>query len=61
MNAEKKPEYSCLGGCGKKSENPEHQGWELLPITGRYRCGACSRELEVVGRKPAANFEQPTD
>jgi predicted SprT family Zn-dependent metalloprotease len=45
-----KPEVSCAGGCGQKVEEPSKVGWDLLPITGRYRCGSCTRALRDAGR-----------
>ncbi len=45
-----KPEVSCAGGCGSQTNNPEHFGWARLEITGRYRCGACTRALAAVSK-----------
>lgn len=45
-----KTEVSCAGGCGAKTTEPEALGWELLPITGRWRCGACTGELRAADR-----------
>jgi len=42
---------ACYGGCSRRSENPEQEGWELLPITGKYRCGQCSRDLRLAGQE----------
>lgn len=46
------PEISCAGGCGLKAteQRAEQLGWARLPITGRSRCGKCTRELEEAGR-----------
>jgi hypothetical protein len=46
------PLISCIGGCDKKltEQQAELMGWQRLPITGRMRCGACTRQLEIVGR-----------
>lgn len=41
---------SCAGLCGKKVEEPEKAGWQNLPITNRWRCWACTRELEAAGK-----------
>lgn len=54
---------SCVGGCKQffESENPdalqkmaEAAGWGLLPITNRYRCGACERELKRASTQEGA-------
>lgn len=42
------PTITCYGGCGLQVVDPEQRGWELLPITGKYRCAACSRALAAV-------------
>ena len=44
------PEVGCAGGCGLKSNNPEALGWARLEITGRYRCGDCTRALAAVSK-----------
>lgn len=47
-------EYKCAGGCGRviidPATNPSEPGWSYLPITGRWRCGQCERELREVGK-----------
>lgn len=37
----------CSASCGKRvpADQIEHVGWQRLAITGRYRCGDCSRAL----------------
>jgi len=47
------PTISCAGGCGvkKTEQQAEAAGWARLPITGRMRCGICTRQLEEVGRE----------
>ena len=43
-------------GCKRTASNEKDAvwlGWECLPITGRWRCPQCRRELEAVNR-PAA-------
>jgi hypothetical protein len=46
----KVPMVVCSAGC--KSEIPADEtslrGWENLPITGRWRCPQCWRELQAV-------------
>jgi len=42
---------TCSAGC--KRDMPDEQaasqaGWEILPITGRWRCGQCGRELAAI-------------
>lgn len=46
------PEVGCAGGCGTKltEQQAEQAGWERLPITGRMRCGACTRWLQKVSQ-----------
>lgn len=48
MNEEQDHSVACYGGCGQRADDPEQQGWELLPITNKYRCGACTRALKLV-------------
>ena len=43
-------EVTCYGQCGKKTDNPSRDGWEYLPITGKYRCFPCSQELELAAQ-----------
>jgi hypothetical protein len=47
---------ACYGGCGQKELEPQAKGWDQLPITGRWRCMACTRQLQEASReetKPA--------
>lgn len=44
---------SCAGGCGKVVPDDtaaEAAGWEFLPISRRYRCGQCTRELQEASK-----------
>lgn len=43
----------CKGECGAKVADDEAAtaaGWEYLSISGKYRCGKCTRELRAAGR-----------
>lgn len=44
-------EVSCSAGCKRVGQMGEGgappPGWEQLPITGRWRCPHCYRELEA--------------
>lgn len=39
---------TCRDGCGRAVPHTEleHSGWSLLPISLRWRCPACTRELQ---------------
>lgn len=41
---------SCSAGCKRAVEEPEKVGWEFLPISRRWRCPDCTRELDQVNR-----------
>lgn len=44
---------SCAAGCKRivaDEQAAEKAGWELLPITGRWRCPVCWRELQAVNK-----------
>jgi len=40
----------CSAGCMRSipESQTSHAGWENLPITGRWRCPQCWRELQAV-------------
>jgi len=41
------PMVGCAGSCGREIQSAavEKSGWSYLHITGRWRCGACERDL----------------
>ena len=47
---DKEARIVCLGGCSRAkstAEAAELSGWEFLPVTLRYRCGECTRNLRA--------------
>jgi len=49
------PRYiSCSGGCKALhlADEIDKSGWTFLEISGRYRCGACERELHAASFIP---------
>lgn len=51
----------CSGGCGLAVLDPVLAGWERLEITGRYRCGECTRKLEAMRHLPGTHSEYKPD
>lgn len=62
-------EFKCAGGCGRvildPETNPSEPGWGYLPISGRWRCGQCTRELQEAARMhhplPPSLWTHPDD
>ena len=55
---------SCSGGCKREwpSDEMDKSGWDLLAITGRYRCFACTKllaEMSKVEGTPSAFTPDP--
>lgn len=48
--ADKPATISCAGGCKREwpAAHIAKSGWDLLPISGRYRCIQCWKELQQV-------------
>ena len=47
---DKEARVICVGGCARSKRNEESaemSGWELLPVSRRYRCGECTRDLRA--------------
>lgn len=57
------PTIGCAGGCGRKTlaAGIEQSGWSCLEITGRYRCGECSRVLLHASTAPGAPPREEVD
>jgi hypothetical protein len=53
----------CSAGCKASTDDPVRAGWQALQITGRYRCGACTRALHAVRniQAPAAPASSQAD
>jgi hypothetical protein len=49
------PKVSCSAGCKREVllSEAERTGWENLPITGRWRCPQCWRELQAINAPKA--------
>ena len=48
----------CSSGCGRRVEDLDEglqKGWEFLPITQRYRCPQCYRDLKAVSERGKHN------
>lgn len=46
---------ACAAGCKRTVADADaalQAGWELLPITGRYRCAVCWRDLNAASTLP---------
>ncbi len=61
---------TCGGGCKSffEADDPnklvkmaEEAGWSSLEITGRYRCGACGRELARIATLEGAPARNDVD
>jgi len=50
MSQQDEPNVTCSAGCKREVllSQVGHAGWENLPITGRWRCPQCWRELQAV-------------
>lgn len=55
-SAPEPPTVTCSAGCKREIQVSQlaTAGWELLPISGRYRCGSCWRELQAVNNPSPA-------
>ena len=54
-------EIGCASGCGRKATPADLslKGWSLLPISGRYRCPQCWRDLQRVNAPAPAEGSTP--
>lgn len=53
-------EARCTDGCGKSTteKEAEHQGWQRLQITGRWRCPDCTMDLARINMKDKQNEQR---
>jgi hypothetical protein len=45
---------TCSAGCKREQRDADAAtaaGWDVLPITGRWRCPACTRELLAINAR----------
>lgn len=54
-----KDPIACAAGCKRTVADEDEataKAWEFLPITKRYRCPACRRELYQVNGRVESDF-----
>lgn len=60
--SETRTKIGCSAGCGRTDvmiDGKLPPDWDQLPLTGRYRCTTCTRELAAVSTVPGTEGYTP--